>query len=437
MNILYLVHRLPFPPDKGDKIRSFRELEYLARRHRVWCACFVDAPSEYQFVAPLRAYCHDVAAIRLNRASATLRGLVGLLCGGTITESFYASAAMRAALKAWYETVKFDVVVAFSSSMASYALQVPAGRRVLDLCDLDSQKWLDYARTSRGPVRLLYRTEGHRLALQERSWSNAFDAIVLVTEAEASALAGSVTPGKLHVVGNGVSKHVQGQRSKVEGRGAALSIDIRPLTFGLRHSPTVGFVGVMDYRPNIDAVCWFVSNCLGEIRTACPGTVFRIVGRSPTRLVRRLASVSGVEVVGAVEDVAAEVGRFDVSVAPMRIARGLQNKVLEAMAAARPVVLTSKAAEGIAGRNEQVYLVADEPEEIVERVVRLLRDPVERERLGRSARRFVALNHRWEEVLQKFELIVTGVIARSADHAGLRSKALSAPAEDLAVPAAV
>ncbi len=435
MNILYLVHRVPFPPDKGDKIRSFRELEYLARRHRVWCACFVDAASDVQFVDPLRAYCQDVAAIRLNRASATLRGLAGLLCGRTVTESFYTHAAMRAALQAWCTSVKFDAVVAFSSSMASYALQVPADRRVLDLCDLDSQKWLDYARASRGPLRWLYRAEGHRLALKERAWSNAFDAIVLVTEAEASALAGSVTPGKLHVVGNGVLKHVEGRRSKVEGLGGALSIDIRPLTFDLRHSPTVGFIGVMDYRPNVDAVCWFVSNCLRSIREACPGTVFRIVGRSPARRVRRLASVSGVEVVGAVEDVAAEVGRFDVSVAPMRIARGLQNKVLEAMAAAKPVVLTSKAAEGIAGRNEQVYLVADQPDQIVERVVRLLRDPAERERLARAARRFVAVNHCWEEVLRKFELIVTGVMARNADHVALREDKLSAPAEDLVVSA--
>lgn len=399
MDILYLAHRIPFPPDKGDKLRSFHELEYLSKRHRVWCACFVDTPSDERFVDPLRALCHDVAAVRLHRAPAKLRGLAGLVRGGTLTESFYSHAGMRAALNAWCRSCKFDIVLAFSSSMARYAFQVPADRRVLDLCDVDSQKWIEYAEAARGPARWLYRIEGRRLELKERTWGNTFDATLVVTEAEAASLQGLVTPEKLHIVGNGVSLPDLGEPSDAPGDDAA---------------PTVGFVGAMDYRPNIDAVCWFASVCWPRILAACPGVVFRIVGRSPTRRVRRLASVPGVEVVGGVEDVATEVRRFTVSVAPMRIARGIQNKVLEAMAAAKPVVLTTKAAVGIAGCREEVYLVADQPREIVERVAGLLSDPAERERLGLAGRRFVACNHCWEETLRKFELIVTGATEQTA-----------------------
>jgi glycosyltransferase involved in cell wall biosynthesis len=169
-----------------------------------------------------------------------------------------------------------------------------------------------------------------------------------------------------------------------------------------------GFVGVMDYRPNVDAVVWFVENCWERIRAACPKAVFRIIGRGPTRRVRRLAKVPGVEVVGGVDDVAAEVRQLAVSVAPMRIARGLQNKVLEAMAAAKPVVLTAKAAEGIRARDGQHYLIADHAADIIQRVTRLLNDPEERARIGTAARRFVAANHCLEDELQMFELIVAG-----------------------------
>lgn len=398
MNILYLVHRIPLPPDKGDKLRSFRQFEHLTRRHRVWCACFVDTPSDTQYVKPLRGYCKDVAAIRLKRAPAMLRGVAGLARGKTLTESFYSHAAMRAALRKWCDSIQFDVVVAFSSSMAPYALEVPAARRVLDLCDLDSRKWLDYAAVSHGPARWLYRTEGHRLALKERAWLNAFDATFVITESEAAPLQGAAPPGKLHIIGNGVSlPDPSGNGSRIGNWGLPIGdwglgysgapTDHRQSTIdnpqsaipnrkSVRESSlrsTVGFVGVMDYRPNVDAVCWFVSNCWREIRAACPEAVFRIVGRSPTQRVHKLANVPGVQVVGGVEDVTSEVRRFDVSVAPMRIARGLQNKVLEAMAVARPVVLTSKAAEGIAAGHDEEYLVADRPADIVDGVVRLLK----------------------------------------------------------------
>ncbi len=415
MNILYLAHRIPFPPDKGDKLRSFRELEYLSRRHRVWCACFVDTPSDEQFVGPLRAYCQDVAAIQLNRRWAMLRGMSGLLRGGTVTESFYTHTAMQDALHRWRESVRFDAVVVFSSSMAPYALQVPADRRVLDLCDLDSQKWFQYAKASRGPTRWLYRVEGRHLARSERTWIDIFDATLLITEAEAAALDGAVRPGKVHIVGNGVSlpklDKRDGEEAAVTWTDQASSATDVPNVSSQR--PVVGFVGVMDYQPNIDAVCWFVSECWHDIRAARPDAVFRIVGRSPTRRVHKLAAATGVQVVGAVDDVMKEVRRFDVSVAPMRIARGLQNKVLEAMAAAKPVVLTGKAATGIAGQDGREFLIADHPTDIVVSVVRLLGDQAARRRIGLSARRFVAVNHSWEETLRMFELVVTGILERT------------------------
>ena len=395
MNILYLAHRIPYPPDKGDKLRAFRQLEHLAGRHQVWCACFADTPGDAQFTAHLKAFCQEVAVIRLSRTRAMVRGLVGLARGRTLTESFYSHSKMSGILHRWSRSTTFDAVVAFSSSMAPYALQVPGGRHVLDLCDLDSRKWSDYAESSRGPARWLYRLEGRRLAVRERAWIEAFDAAILVTAAEVEALDGPVTPGKLHVVGNGVSLP---RLNRAESETAD---DDSPPAI-------VGFVGVMDYRPNVDAVEWFVGRCWGRIRAACPGAVFRIIGRSPTRRVRRLAAVPGVEVVGAVEDAMSEVRKLRVSVAPMRIARGLQNKVLEAMAARKPVVLTTRAAEGIRGRHGDEYLVADTPPELIRSVVRLLCDPSARARLGQTARRFVAMKHCWQNELRKFALLVTG-----------------------------
>lgn len=428
MNILYLAHRIPYPPDKGDKIRSFHQLAHLAKSHKVWCACFVDAAADRRYVGRLAEHCEDVAALRLWPASAALRGLAGLVRGGTVTESSYSRSAMWSILHRWSERVRFDAVVAFSSSMAPYALRVRADRRVLDLCDLDSRKWLDYAGASRAPIGRLYRTEGNRLAVRERSWIDAFDATLLITEAEAAPLRRVADPRRIHVIGNGVllpdpadrDDQVPDPSSQDRGhlslalRARNGTEDARDAATPKARNPTVGFIGMMNYRPNEDAVSWFVSECWHDIRKAFPMAIFRIIGRFPTRRVRRLAAAPGVEVVGAVDDVTAELRGLDVSVAPLRIARGLQNKVLEAMAAWKPVVLTTGAAEGIGGRDGREFLIADEPVLITESVIGLLNDPAERRRIGSRARRFVAAHHRWDTILRHFELIVTGSVQRSA-----------------------
>lgn len=402
MNILYLVHRIPYPPNKGDKLRSFRFLEHLSKRHRVWCACYVDDPSDMQYVHALKAICDDVIAIPLNKHRAILRGLWGLLRGKTVTEYYYRTEEMKKALIKWSIHLKFDVAIAFSSSMVRYVYRVPAKRRVLDLCDLDSQKWHEYADHSIAPLKWIYRLEGRRLATKEQWWAHASDATIVITDAEATDLRRFVLEGKLHVVTNGVD--IPSTHENIEQEEKEASSD--PSS----QHPVIGFVGVMDYRPNVDAVRWFVENCWVDICQAYPKCEFRIVGRNPSRAVKKLTDVPGVTVVGEVKDVSNELNKFTLSVAPMRMARGLQNKVLEAMAAEIPVVLSSKAARGINGKNGETYLVADSPDHLIRCVSRLLSDPDLCKHIGESGHRFVSLHHNWIESLRKYELIATGVI---------------------------
>lgn len=403
MKILYIAHRVPYPPNKGDKLRSFHQIDWLSRNHSVWCACFVDSAQDEQHADALRTRCEDVAAVPISRFGSPARSAVAMALGGTVTEAWYKCGKMRRTLGRWSDRVGFDAVLAFSSSMAQYALGVPAPRRILDLCDRDSFKWIDYANASNGPMRWVYRAEGRRLARREAELVQQFDATILITEAEAAGLLRSTPPGKIHVVGNGAIVPDLAESARADFEDTKLHLP------NGSHELTVGFVGAMDYRPNVDAVCWFAEYCWPRIRDTFPGAVFRIVGRNPVRRVRRLAERQGVVVVGEVEDVADELSRFDVSVAPMRIARGLQNKVLEAMAYGKPVVASSAAAEGLPARHGKALMIADRPDMVIREVCRLLSDPDLRQQLGGAARQYVEMSHRWQAVLEKFELIVTGL----------------------------
>ncbi len=415
MNILYLAHRLPYPPDKGDRLRAFAQIAHLARNHRVICACFMDEESEVDHAGGLREVCAEVIALPLGRLKSLTRGAWNLLCGGTVTEGYYRDQRMVRAIEEVMGRVNLDAVVAFSSSMAPYAFDIPAVRRVLDLCDLDSGKWLAYAEHSGPFVGSLYLAEGRRLRRREHEWLRRFDATTLVTAAEAELVADVAPPGRLFVVGNGVTVPLETALSRA---GAENNDD----------APIVGFVGQMDYRPNVDAVEWFVDEVWPTVRAALPQARFRIVGRSPARAVQRLVATAGVEVVGAVRDILAEVARFDVSVAPLRIARGIQNKVLEAMACARPVVLTPEAAVGIRAMDDVHYLVAEDAAAMARATIGLLRDPTARTRIGSAARQFVEQHHRWDRELARFEQVVTGVLdTADAARAGVLHAAANRP----------
>jgi len=381
VNVLYLAHRLPYPPNKGDKIRSYHQLAYLSRRHRVWCACFVDDPADEAHLGALRDFCQSVAAIRLSARSATARGLVRLARGGTLTEGYYNDPHMWAVVRSWAASVPFDAVVVFSSGMAPYGLACPARRRVIDFCDWDSLKWADYARGRRGLRRRLFDLEARRLRRRERQWIEQYDASAVITRAEAD----DAPADRVQVVGNGV--------------------ELRPYV-PPPVEPRVGFVGAMDYAPNVEAVCRFAERIWPTIRQGVAGATFQIVGRRPTRQVRALAKYPGIEVVGEVADAGAYVDAIAVHVTPLTIARGLQNKVLEAMAAGRATVVSSAAARGIDGQDGRHYVIADEDSAIADAVVSLLQDPVRATALGRSARAFVAERFNWDREMARLEALL-------------------------------
>lgn len=433
MRILYLAHRIPFPPNKGEKIRAFHVLRHLAARHEVWCACFVDDPSDRGHVPELAALCHRSAAIPLNRRFALARGLCSLAAGRTLTEGFYSHRAMRRQLAAWSGEARFDVVVAFSSSMAPYALTVPAARRVLDLCDLDSVKWRDFAARSRAPWARLYAVEARRLRRREEEWITAFDASVLISDAEAEQIDNPSLRRRVHVVPNGIAVPDSPEQTTSEGATLghragddrapsedrapsdkrATSDDRAPSEEQL----VVGFVGDLGYTPNVDGLTWFVRESWPVVRAAVPDAALHIIGRRPPKAVLRLGRCAGVEVIGEVPDVRPFLSRTAVSIAPLRIARGVQNKVLEAMAFGIPVVLTTPAATGIRAEDGAHWIIADDALRIAAAVTALLQDAPRRRQMGRAAREHVGQHYAWEPALAAFERIVKGEVTVEANRA--------------------
>ncbi len=395
MKILMIAPRLPYPPDKGEKIRTFNELRYLARRHELWCACLTDDAADVQHVEALRQLCRDVAVFPLRRAPAMLRALLGLAAGGTFTEGYFRSGRLAATIARWSAQVGFDAVLAFSSSVARYGLDLPARRRVLDLCDVDSAKWASYAGRSTAPMRWVFATEARRLVRREWALALAYDATTVISprEVERFELAGETagtcdqgaTRPELTVVRNGIDLE-------------AFAPDAEPAT-----EPIVGFVGTMDYRPNVEAVCWFVESVWPAVHRDCPDARFLIVGRSPHPRVQALTRRPGVEATGAVPEIAEYLRRMQVCVAPLQMVHGVQNKVLEGMACAKPVVVTPEVAETVEAEVGRELLVAKEPEQWAEEISALLADADRRGEVGLAARKRVEASYRWDDQLEGLE----------------------------------
>ncbi len=284
----------------------------------------------------------------------------------------------------------FDVVLAYSSAMAPCLAAAEGARRICDLVDVDSAKWGSYAKSERGLGRWLFSREQRAVARTEQAACENADAVVVVTQAEAELLR-KIRPAKaddnVHVIGNGVDCDYFDLSA------------VRPYSDGQATGDVLVFVGTMDYRPNVEAVCWFVQNVWLAIRRQRPGAVFRIVGRDPVGDVRKLAAVEGVHVTGTVADVRGHLAEASAAVFPLQMSPGVPNKLLEAMAAGRAVIASPCAAAGLDVQAPAHLLLADLPAQWQQQVLAVLADNELRLRLGEAARRRAVERFSWESQL--------------------------------------
>jgi sugar transferase (PEP-CTERM/EpsH1 system associated) len=390
-DILFLAHRIPYPPDKGDKIRAWNVLRHLSAKHHVHLAVFIDEPEDVHHVEALERICASVVWRPLSTRVAKLRSLSCLLSGAPLTQGYFGDRRMRAAIDGLIERHRPSLFYVFSSAMAPYVADHRGTRVILDMVDVDSEKWRQYAAASSGLKRHVYARESRTLLAFERQAAATADAVLFVSRAEAELFT-RLAPE--------AAAHTYGIRNGIDTDHFTPSLDF-PNPFGARAS--LVFTGVMNYRPNVDAMIWFVEQVMPKLRKHPAAPVLWIVGSSPSRGVLALAGPD-IHVTGRVPDVRPYLRHANVVVAPLQIARGIQNKVLEAMAMGAPVVATPQACEGLDGCSENELLTAASANVFADAVTRVLDD--NGSQIGGRARARVVRDFRWAESLDTLDRII-------------------------------
>ena len=394
MNILFLCHRIPYPPNKGDKIRSFNEIKYLSREHNLYLAFLVDDERDLHYLEELTQYCSALDYDVINPRWQKLKSLPYLATGKPLSIPYFYSEKLQRAINSRLKGAGIDAIVCFSSPMAEYVFrndEYRAGswngtRLIMDFVDVDSDKWRMYAGFSRFPFSAVYRREWRRLQAYEKKVGEAFDWSIFVSEKEVELFA-SFCPGtRVVAVANGVDPAY----FAVKKPGAEVP----------HADPVVLFIGAMDYFPNEDAVLYFAREIWPLVRKELPEAGFHVVGGNPSKKVTALADKgSGIVVTGYVPDVRPYLVKADVFVAPFRIARGVQNKVLEAMAAGLPVVARPEAVQGMSCHGGCIR-VEESNESFAAAIVELIKEFEKRRKYISDAKKYVYCNFNWENNLK-------------------------------------
>jgi sugar transferase (PEP-CTERM/EpsH1 system associated) len=394
--ILFLAHRIPYPPTKGDKIRAWHFLAHLARAHVVHLACFVDDPEDWQHADHLRTVCTECHFAALSRIRTWRTGLSALARNEAVSVAGLGDAALAGWIGELVQRRPIRCVFAFSAAMAQYLARGPAHglRRIVDFVDVDSEKWRQIAAYHRWPLSWLYRRESRRLRAFDRDAVERCDHCLFVSPSEAQSFRQLIpaAAGKVVVVPNGVdSDH--------------FSPGIRvPRPFG-PGGPVVAFTGDMSYWPNEDAVLWFAQQVLPRLRSEHPDLRFVVIGRGPRLRLRRSGARLGFTLTGAVPDVRPFLAHSAVAVAPLRVAQGVPNKILEAMAMAKAVVATPAAVAGLRVRAGQDIVLAADPDSFARATARAL-DPQVARVLGAHARARVLADYAWAPSLHILDRLV-------------------------------
>ncbi len=415
MKLLFLAHRIPYPPNKGDKIRAYHELRALVERgHEVHLLAFADQAHDLHYQVDLARHCASVRVLRLRKRWANVRALTAVLTSRPLSLGYFGSRKFERLVRQTLAEQKFNAIFVYSSAMAQYVPREWQSRTVVDLVDVDSEKWRDYAKRTSLPQTWLYNLEAERLRKFEYGIVSQFANSVLTTKREAALLDELdefTRRARLRVITNGVDLDYFDSSPRAVTAGFNSSsklVGAQPAD----NAPRLVFTGAMDYFANIEAVEWFVNEIFPLIREQEPQVKFFIAGSNPTKQVKQLAQHPGVTVTGYVEDLRPYLHKATACVVPLRIARGVQNKLLEAMAAGKAIVATPEAAAGLHLTDGEELLTAATPREFADTVLRIIRDQSLRESLGRRARRFVETNHKWTPLLESLVRLLETVAER-------------------------
>ena len=388
--LLFIVHRIPYPPNKGDKIRSFHLLNELRKNYKIHLATFIDDKDDLQYKDHVASLCESMCAVEIDPLSSKIRSLKGLLTSQALSIPYYENKQ----ISSYVEDVianGVDKVLVFSSAVAQFVISNRFDiKLIVDFIDIDSDKWRQYSESKRWPASWVYKREYKKLFDWEYRVADRADHSLFVSEKESAMFRKLLPPvaEKVHSIDNGVD---------YEFFTASLELE-NPY---VNESPRLVFTGAMDYWANVDAVKWFAEEVLPLVQQKVPGTEFYIVGSKPTAKVTALANISGVTVTGRVEDVRPYIQYADLSVAPLRIARGVQNKVLEAMSLGNAVVATNQAMEGIKDAEQFTQLTVDDPQGYADKVVEILNDKEAANIWGEKGREMVLKNYDWQANVAK------------------------------------
>ena len=401
--ILFLAHRIPFPPDRGDKIRSHHVLRHLAALAKVHVATFADDPDDAAAQADLAALAETCHVAERTR-NLPLAGIEALLRGKPVSLTAFRDPGIAAYVAGVLRDRPIDAIYVFSGQMGQYVPADWQGRLVMDFVDVDSAKFEAYARKNSGAMRPIYSREARLLAKEEARLAGRADVSLLVSEDEAALFRARLgATARVAALTNGIDAELfDPAAGKPEPN---LSDWARPRLI---------FAGQMDYPPNVAAVVRAVTRLMPRIRAVVPEASFHVVGRSPVAQVKALDGIEGCCVWGRVEDMPAFLRAADLALIPLEIARGVQNKVLEAMAMALPVVASPEAITGIGASEGREFVSGADDDALVQAVLALLRDHQRAAAMGRAARRFVVEHRSWSSVLAP----LSGLLFGKACHDG-------------------
>lgn len=387
MKILFLTHRVPYPPNKGDKLRAFNILKYLSKNYSISLLCLADNAEDLNYGNELRKYCKSVNIIPINKFWAKMRSLFCLFSKLPLTLAYFYSRKLKKLVKEKVESENFDVIFIYSSSMAQYALGINGIPKIMDFIDVDSDKWGQYAQYAKFPQKIIYKVEQRRLKRYEEIIANSVEHCIVTSKIEAEVFRSFIPGMQISAISNGVNFEY-----------------FKPNSFNYEEKRLI-FTGQMDYFANVDGILYFNREILPLIKKKIANVKLYIVGNKPAKDIVNLAK-EDVVITGFVEDVRSYIQKSAVCVVPLRIARGIQNKILEAMSMGVPVVTTSQACQGIDVCPGEDIFIEDSPEGFANRVIDLLKDRDLRKQMAMRGRKTIEAKFKWNKNLEQIDKIL-------------------------------